>query len=72
MERLSHIIKEEVQKGNWKGIKLARYNPLLIHLFFGDDLVLYVEASHEQIMVIKDCLERFSKASDQRVSINKS
>nr|GME00746.1 splicing factor 3B subunit 2 [Ipomoea batatas] len=72
MERLSHLIKEEVRKGNWKGIRLTRYGPSLTHLFFADDLVLFAEASQDQITVIKQCLDVFSKASGQRVSLNKS
>lgn len=72
MERLSHLIKEEVQRGKWRGIRLSRYSPTLTHLFFADDLVLFAEASQDQIMVIKQCLERFSTASGQKVSLNKS
>ncbi|MDV3200005.1 MAG: reverse transcriptase domain-containing protein, partial [Candidatus Phytoplasma australasiaticum] len=72
MERLSHIIKEEVSKGKWKGIRLSRYGPLLTHLFFADDLVLFSEASQEQITIISHCLERFSRASGQKVSLRKS
>lgn len=72
MERLSHIIKEEVQQGRWKGIRLSRYGPLLTHLFFADDLVLFAEASQEQVTIIKNCLERFSKASGQRINLEKS
>ncbi|XP_031116600.1 uncharacterized protein LOC116020256 [Ipomoea triloba] len=49
MERLSHVIKEEAGKGAWKGIQLSRYGPVLTHLFFADDLVLFAEASQEQI-----------------------
>lgn len=56
------IIKKEVQQGNWKGNRSSRYGPQLTHLFFADDLVLFVEAMQEQIMVIKRCLDRFSRA----------
>lgn len=35
-------------------------------------MILFVEASQEQIHVIKDCLDRFSSASVQKVSLSKS
>ncbi|XP_019164336.1 PREDICTED: uncharacterized protein LOC109160503 [Ipomoea nil] len=72
MERLSRLIKEEVHKKNWKGVKLSRYGPELTHLFFADDMVLIAEASLEQMKVIKGCLQKFEKASGQKVSIQKS
>ncbi|XP_031103194.1 uncharacterized protein LOC116006838 [Ipomoea triloba] len=72
MEKLSHIIKDEANRGNWKGVRLSRYGPLLTHLFFADDLVLFAEAPQEQIHVISYCLDRFSQASGQKVSLSKS
>lgn len=52
MEKLGHIIHEEVKAGRWKGIKTSRYGPNLTHLFFDDDLVLFSEASQEQMVNI--------------------
>lgn len=72
MERLSHTIKDEVAQGRWNGVRLSRYGPNLTHLFFADDLVLFAEASQEQITTIAQCLDRFSKASGQKVSLSKS
>lgn len=56
----------------WKGIKLAKNGPMITHLFFADDLVLFTEASLEKIIVVKDCLERLCASSGQKVSLNKS
>lgn len=72
IERLSHCIREAVRTKRWKGIKLSRYGPLLSHLLFADDMVLFTEASVDQIHIIKECLDTFSKASGQRVSLTKS
>lgn len=72
IEQLSHVIRDAVRKGSWKGIQLSRDGPLLSHLLFADDMVLFSEATEEQIVVIKNCLERFSEASGQRVSFTKS
>ncbi|MDV3157560.1 MAG: reverse transcriptase family protein, partial [Candidatus Phytoplasma australasiaticum] len=61
IERLSHLIRNTVRTGKWKGVKLARHGPVLSHLFFADDMVLFTEASQEQIGVIKECLECYKK-----------
>lgn len=45
---------------------------MISHLFFADDLVLFSEATEEQIHVIRDCLDSFSRASGQKVSFSKS
>lgn len=42
MERLNHIIKDVVDS-EWILIQLSFEGPLLAHLFFGDDLVLFEE-----------------------------
>lgn len=34
MERLSHIIDEAVDNGEWKPVKCSRQGPPLFHLFF--------------------------------------
>lgn len=46
------MIEHAVRQGLWKGIKLSRHGPELTHLFFADDLVLFSEASIEQLQVI--------------------
>lgn len=71
MERLSHIISEEVEKGRWRGIKLSRGVPLITHLFFADDMVLFTKANINQISVVKECLDRFCSSSGQKVSLTK-
>lgn len=45
---------------------------MLSNLFFADDILLFAEATVEQAMVIQDCLERFSMASGQKISVAKS
>ena len=45
MERLAHLISTEVQNEGWKPLKVAKKAPKLSHLFFVNDLVLFVRAS---------------------------
>ena len=72
MERLAHIIQSAIVEGKWKTIQLSRNGPKLSHLLFADDLILFVEASMEQINIVKDCLDKFSVISCQKVNFQKS
>lgn len=45
---------------------------MLSHLFFVDDVVLFAEASLDQVSVIRNCLDRFFAISGQCVSFEKS
>ncbi|XP_038688673.1 uncharacterized protein LOC119987842 [Tripterygium wilfordii] len=72
IERLGHIINRAVSQGAWVPIKLSRQGPNLSHLFFADDLVLFAEASIDQMNVVQDCLRTFCAGSGQKVSLKKS
>lgn len=59
MERLGHAIKLAVADGRWKPIVLGRGCPPLSHLFFADDLVLFGEASIDNVIAMRSVLEQF-------------
>ena len=44
----------------------------LLASFFADDLLLFAEASEEQIKIIMNCLNNFCAASGQKISLHKS
>nr|WMB96821.1 reverse transcriptase [Solanum melongena]WMB96869.1 reverse transcriptase [Solanum melongena]WMB97044.1 reverse transcriptase [Solanum aethiopicum] len=46
--------------------------PCISHLFFADDLMLFAEASHDQMELIKHCIGDFSEASGLMISPAKS
>lgn len=52
IERLFHLINLYVDKKFWKPIQLVRRGPFLSHLAFADDLILFAEASIDQVEVI--------------------
>ena len=54
MEMLGRLIYSAVESGRWKPIKLSRAGPRLSHLFFVDDLILFIEALVDQIQVVMD------------------
>ncbi|GMI87280.1 hypothetical protein like AT3G24255 [Hibiscus trionum] len=72
MERLAHSIEDCVVAGRWKPVHLSRNGPGISHLFFADDLVLFAEASPEQLALIKGVLEDFCLCSGHRVSVAKT
>ena len=72
MERLGHLITEMVKKGKWRPVKASRSGPKISHLFFADDLVLFVEASIDQAVVLKNILQEFCEMSGQKVNLEKS
>lgn len=72
IERLSQLIHVATSQGFWKPITLARGGPKLSHLMFADDLVLFSEATMDQVRVVKMCLDLFCNSSGQKVSNDKT
>ncbi|GLT29230.1 hypothetical protein SLA2020_041090 [Shorea laevis] len=63
MEKLSHKIQSKVHSKTWKPFRISRGGLALSHLFFADDLMLFSEASNQQVNVIMGCLTEFSNES---------
>src|SRR4051812_23042778 len=72
MEQLSHWIKNREASGVWKGLKTSRRSPIVSHLFFADDILMFTAANCSQVEVIREGLNLFSKASGQRINFSKS
>jgi hypothetical protein len=72
IERLSHMICREVEAGSWKPMRAGRDGPLISHLMFADDILLFAEASLEQMNLILYILDQFGVHSGQKVSCAKS
>lgn len=72
MERLAHCIKDVVARKKWRSITLSKNGPPLTHLFFAEDLLLFREASVDQMRNIHACLDMFCYASGQKVNVDKS
>ena len=72
MDKLSHIISEEVEKGNWKAIQAGRNGPHVSHLMFADDLLLFGQATMTQIDCMCSSLKTFCDMSGQKVSVEKT
>ncbi|CAN1191878.1 Putative ribonuclease H protein At1g65750 [Linum perenne] len=72
MERLGHIIDEAARNKQWEPIQLSRGGPLLTHLFYANDLIIFAQASVTQAHVILRCLDCFCTAAGQSINKDKS
>lgn len=58
--------------GSWKPLFFSRRGPVLSHLFFVDDLMLFFKDSRDQVVVVNNILETFYNFSGNKVNRNKS
>lgn len=71
-EALSGLIRLREEEDRWKGIRVARGAPVVSHLFFADDSVLFAKASCQQSVDIVHILQMYGAASGQQVNFGKS
>ncbi|XP_061376344.1 uncharacterized protein LOC133318374 [Gastrolobium bilobum] len=67
MEKLSHIIDTVVNENLWKPIRAGKGGPKISHLLFADDLMLFLEASKDQLNILFRCLNLFGDISRQKL-----
>jgi hypothetical protein len=72
MDKLSHIIAEEIDNGDWKPMKAGRNGPWISHLMFADDLLLFGQASTTSMESVMRALQLFCSMSGQQVNQDKS
>jgi hypothetical protein len=72
MEKLSLSIQQKVLSGIWKPIQVSKGGPQLSHILFADDIMLFCDASTEQVKVVMDNLEDFCSALGLRINTSKS
>ncbi|KAL4313838.1 hypothetical protein AHAS_Ahas15G0025100 [Arachis hypogaea] len=72
MDKLSHFIEDLVDKGDWKPMRAGREGPFISHLLFADDLILFSQASVDQIEGILRALNRFGQVSGLKINAEKT
>lgn len=72
MEKLGHWLRKKVVEGRLREVKASRGGIGLSFLFFADDLIVFSEASEDQMNCVKEGLEEFCKCSGQRINFAKS
>jgi hypothetical protein len=72
IDKLSHLISQAVNKRKWKAPKAGKNGPIVSHLMFADDLLLFGEATEGQMKCMVDILNNFCRMSGQQVSNEKT
>jgi hypothetical protein len=72
IDKPSHLISEVVSEGKRKAPKAGRNGHMVSHLMFADDLLLFGEATEEQMQCMIHILDKFCKLSGQQVSNEKT
>jgi hypothetical protein len=71
-EGLSCLIKSRIQSLTLKGIMVAPSAPVVSHLLFADDSLLFFKADSENAQEVLDVLNVYCQASGQQVNMDKS
>ncbi|KAK1554997.1 hypothetical protein Q3G72_020206 [Acer saccharum] len=71
-EALSSLLQNSENNGRGLGVKCCRGSPLVSHLFFADDSVLFYRASKENCRTIRNLLTIYENGSGQQVNLQKS
>nr|KYP50139.1 Putative ribonuclease H protein At1g65750 family [Cajanus cajan] len=69
MERLALRISELHLSGFWNPLSLSQGGLKLTHLFFADDVMLFCQASVNQVELVNNILKEFSEASEAILGI---
>ncbi|OMO52105.1 reverse transcriptase [Corchorus capsularis] len=71
-EVLSQLITKVIASGDWQGFRINRRCPLLSHLLFADDCLLFSVADERNCDTILNVLTKFRNATGQVINFTKS
>ncbi|KAJ8751095.1 hypothetical protein K2173_016276 [Erythroxylum novogranatense] len=71
-EALSRLIQARVAQGAIHGVKIVTCTPVISHLLFADDSVLFFRAQIHEAQAIQTLLQDYEQASGQSVNFSKS
>lgn len=58
MDKFSHVISETTEDGKYEGMKAGRKGPIISHLMYPDDLLLFGSASKCQMICVMKNLDK--------------
>jgi hypothetical protein len=71
-EVLLRLLCKTELNGELNGIKVSRTSPSISHLQFADNLFIFVMAKEENLVTVKECLDKYMEWSGQAVNNAKS
>ncbi|KAK2657967.1 hypothetical protein Ddye_011019 [Dipteronia dyeriana] len=71
-EGLSNLLRVAMEQGVCRGFRCDRSGPVISHLFFAYDSLLFTGASAKDCLAIRNILGVYSRASGQQVNFEKS
>lgn len=66
------MIRKKEGMHNLEGLKVARVAPLMTHLFFTDDSLIFTKATHENCDTMPIVLQIYKSTSEQVINFDKS
>lgn len=69
---LSGMLKREAGQKSIHGIRVARRSPVITHLFFADDSLLFARETNQEADRIMEVLKSYQLSSRQMVNLDKS
>ncbi|KAH1032636.1 hypothetical protein J1N35_044810 [Gossypium stocksii] len=71
-EGFSALLNSAAQTGKLRGVKVCRESPVVNHLFFADDSIIFGDANEIGGRVLIDILKRYENVSEQKINLDKS
>ena len=71
-EAFSCLIKKAENNGRGLGIRCSRGGPLISHMFFADDSIIFSRASRDCSLSIREILHVYACGSVQEINLQKS
>jgi reverse transcriptase-like protein len=71
-EGFGGLIKQALAKGELQGLAITRKSPMVSHLFFADDSLIFTRANSNMAASIKSIIQRYEHMSGQKINFDKS
>ncbi|MBA0580564.1 hypothetical protein Gorai_022774, partial [Gossypium raimondii] len=72
IEWLGHLIHLAISDGKWSPIRLSQSRPVISHLLFADELVIFSKTDLKHGKIIKDILEIFCEFFGHKINARKT